>query len=202
MWENLVGRSEPFWRRWFPRAKEAFGTSLNDVEPGAFHFAINAVAPSFIRVDADEVTYNLHVMVRFEVEQSLMDGDLKPVDVPEAWNAKMRDYLRIAPPDDRRGCLQDVHWSAGLIGYFPTYTLGNLGAAQLFAAARSELGDLDSAFGNDEYRPLLDWLRERVHRHGMRYKPAGLIERATGRPLAADEFMTSLETKYATLYGL
>jgi carboxypeptidase Taq len=202
MWENLVGRSESFWRRWFPKAKEAFGTSLNDVEPCEFHFAINAVAPSFIRVDADEVTYNLHVMVRFEVEQSLMDGGLKPLDVPEAWNAKMRDYLRIAPPDDRRGCLQDVHWSAGLIGYFPTYTLGNLGAAQLFAAARNELGDLDRAFANGEYRPLLDWLRDRVHRHGMRFKPAELIERAASRPLAADEFMTSLEAKYVTLYGL
>jgi carboxypeptidase Taq len=202
MWENLVGRSESFWRRWFPKAQEAFGATLADVKPADFHHAINAVAPSYIRVDADEVTYNLHVMVRFEIEQSLLDGGLKPVDVPEAWNAKMRDYLRIAPPDDRRGCLQDVHWSAGLIGYFPTYTLGNLGAAQLFAAAKEKLGDFDAAFAKGEFQPLLAWMRENVHRHGMRYKPADLIQKATGKPLGADEFMSSLNVKYGKLYGL
>jgi carboxypeptidase Taq len=202
MWENLVGRSEAFWQRWFPRAKEAFPNALSDVTADRFHFAINAVAPSFIRVDADEVTYNLHVMLRFEVEQALMTGDLKPADVPEAWNAKMRDYLKITPPDDRRGCLQDVHWSAGLIGYFPTYTLGNLGAAQLFASAKDSLGDLDAAFESGEYRPLLDWLRANVHRHGMRHKPADLVRRATGADLDADDFMSSLEAKYAPLYGV
>jgi len=202
LWENLVGRSAAFWRRWFPRAQEAFPQTLSAVKADDFHFSINAVAPSFIRVDADEVTYNLHVMLRFEMEQALIGGDLKPADVPGAWNAKMREYLQIAPPDDRRGCLQDVHWSAGLIGYFPTYTLGNLGAAQLFAAARSALGDLDGAFSAGENRPLLDWLRKEVHQHGMRYKPADLIHNATGRPLAADAFMASLENKFAPLYGL
>jgi carboxypeptidase Taq len=127
---------------------------------------------------------------------------LQPVDVPEAWNSKMRDYLQVTPPDDRRGCLQDVHWSAGLIGYFPTYTLGNLGAAQLFKAAGDDLGNLDQAFESGEFRPLLDWLRDKVHRHGMRYTPTDLIQRATGKPLAADEFMTSLQAKYGGLYGV
>jgi carboxypeptidase Taq len=202
LWENLVGRSASFWRRWFPKAKESFPEALQDVKPDTFHFAVNAVAPSFIRVDADEVTYNLHVMVRFEMEQALIGGDLAPADVPEVWNAKMKEYLQITPPDDRRGCLQDVHWSAGLVGYFPTYTLGNLGAAQLFAAARESLGDLDRAFEAGEYRPLLDWLRNNVHRHGLRYKPAELLRRATGKPLAADDFMASLQLKYGELYGV
>jgi carboxypeptidase Taq len=202
LWENLVGRSASFWRRWFPRAQTGFPTALTDVAQDDFHFAINAVAPSYIRVDADEVTYNLHVMLRFEIEQALISGSLAPADVPAAWNEKMREYLQIAPPDDRRGCLQDVHWSAGLIGYFPTYTLGNLGAAQLFAAAKQDLGDLDRAFAAGEFRPLLGWLREKVHRHGMRYKSSELIGRATGKPLAADDFMDSLQAKYAPLYGL
>src|SRR5204863_502225 len=133
---------------------------------------------------------------------SLMNGDLAPADVPAAWNSKMKEYLQVTPPDDRRGCLQDVHWSAGLIGYFPTYTLGNLGAAQLFAAAGQALGDLDRAFAVGEYRPLLDWLRSNIHKHGMRYKPAELIRRATGKQLAADDFMASLQQKYGGLYGL
>ena len=153
-------------------------------------------------MQADEVTYNLHVLLRFELEQALLTGDLQVSDVPAAWNEAMRRLLGLTPPHDADGCLQDIHWSAGLFGYFPTYTLGNLYAAQLFASAKAELGDLGPAFAHGEFAPLLAWLRAKVHRHGRRYRPARLIELATGAPPDPQPLIDALRAKYGALYQL
>ena len=147
-------------------------------------------------MQADEVTYNLHIIVRFEIEQALMAGDLDTGDLPEVWTQKYRDTLGVAPANDREGCLQDIHWAAGLIGYFPTYTLGNLYAAQLFDRARRDLPGLDGSFARGDFGELLTWLREKIHRHGQRYRPGQLIERATGRRPDAAPLIASLKQKY------
>jgi len=201
MWENLVGRSQAFWEHFFPRAKTAFET-LGDVRLEDFYFAINDVRPSLIRTESDEATYNLHIMVRFELEQALLMDELRVADLPAAWREKYRQYLGIEPPNDADGVLQDVHWSAGAIGYFPTYTLGNLYAAQLFEQAERELGDLHAMFRRGEFRPLLQWLREKIHSQGRRYPAAELAERVTGRPLSHDALMRHLRGKFAPLYDL
>jgi carboxypeptidase Taq len=202
LWENLVGRSRAFWTHFYPLAQERFPAALGDVTLDAFHFAINDVRPSLIRIEADEATYNLHILVRFELERAMLDGELRAADLPGAWNEKYRQYLGITPPDNRSGVLQDVHWSAGLIGYFPTYSLGNLYAAQFFGQAESELGDLAGAFGRGDFRPLRDWLRERVHRHGQRHSAAELVQHATGRPLSAGPLLEHLRAKLGSLYEL
>jgi carboxypeptidase Taq len=202
LWENAVGRSRPFWTHVFPLARRIFHRALADVALDDFLFAVNRVEPSLIRVQADEVTYNLHVLLRFELEQALLSGDLPVGDVPDAWNQAMRRLLGLTPPGDADGCLQDIHWSAGLFGYFPTYTLGNLYAAQLFARAREELGDLDAAFARGDFAGLLDWLRSRIHRQGRRYRPAQLIEHATGAPPDPRPLIDALRTKYGALYRL
>lgn len=202
LWENLVGRSKAFWTYWLPLARQVFPQALHDVTPDRFHAAVNRVAPSLIRVQADEVTYNLHILIRFELEQALLSGDLQVADLPGAWNAKYRDSLGVVPADDAEGCLQDIHWSAGLFGYFPTYTLGNLYAAQLFARADADLGGLDGAFARGDFAGLLAWLRDKVHRHGKRFSPAALIEQATGTPLDHRPFIDALRHKYGELYGL
>jgi carboxypeptidase Taq len=155
-----------------------------------------------IRVQADEVTYNLHIIIRFELEQALLAGDLAPGDLPEAWNRKYQDSLGISPSNDAEGCLQDIHWSAGLFGYFPTYTLGNLYAAQLFARARADLDGLDSSFARGEFGELLAWLRDNVHRFGQHHRPGALIERATGMKSDHQPLIASLRLKYGELYGL
>ena len=183
LWENLVGRSRAFWTFFYPLAQQRFPAALGNTACDEFYFAINDVRPSLVRVEADEVTYNLHILIRFELERALLDGDLQPAELPGAWNEKYRQYLGIAPPDDRTGVLQDVHWSAGLVGYFPTYALGNLYAAQFFAQAKADLGDLEGMLARGDFRPLLDWLREKIHRHGQRWSAAELVQRVTGRPL-------------------
>jgi carboxypeptidase Taq len=175
---------------------------MSGVEPEAWYFAINEAKPSLIRTESDEATYNLHVIVRFELEQALLSGDLPVADLPAAWNAKYREYLGIEPPSDANGVLQDVHWSAGLFGYFPTYSLGNLYASQLFEQARQDLGDLDDQFRRGEFGPLRDWLRRQVHQHGQRYSAAELVERITGQPLSHGPLMAHLNAKFGELYAL
>jgi carboxypeptidase Taq len=202
LWENAVGRGRAFWSYWFPLAQSIFREALRDVSIDAFHRAVNRVEPSLIRVQADEATYNLHIIVRFELEQALLSGTLAAADVPAAWNEKYRETLGVTPRTDAEGCLQDIHWSAGLVGYFPTYTLGNIYAAQLFARARAELGDLDGAFARGDFRPLLEWLRAQVHVHGQRYRPAKLIERITGSNPDHRPLVESLRRKYAEVYGV
>jgi carboxypeptidase Taq len=202
LWENAVGRSRAFWAYWFPMARRIFHQALADVTLDQFHAAINLVAPSLIRTEADEATYNLHIVVRFELEQDLLTGDLQPGELPGAWNQKYREALGVAPQSDAEGCLQDIHWSAGLIGYFPTYTLGNLYAAQLFGQAQSELGILEESIARGEFHGLLDWLRTKVHRQGQRLRPAALIERITGSPPDHRPLIAALKRKYRELYEI
>lgn len=202
MWENQVGRSRAFWEFFFPQAQAAFPESLGNVKLPDFYGAINDVRPSLIRVEADEVTYNLHILIRFELEQALIEDRLQVADLPGAWNEKYQQYLGITPPSDAAGVLQDVHWSAGLFGYFPTYALGNLYAAQFFRQARADLGDLDASFRCGDFVPLLDWLRQHIHSHGRRYSPAELVERITGLPLQHEALISQLTQKYGDIYAL
>lgn len=201
-WENFVGRSRPFWEHFFPRACELFPAALADVNLDDFVFAINDVRLSFIRVESDEATYNLHIILRFELEQEMIAGTLAAADVPGAWDERFEKSFGIRPPDHARGCLQDVHWSGGAIGYFPTYTLGNMYAAQLMEAAGTRLGDLDGAFRRGDFAGLRGWLRENIHRHGQRYRPGELCRRVTGRPLDHQPFVGYLRRKFGALYGL
>lgn len=202
LWENAVGRSRAFWAYWFPMARRVFREALGDVTFEAFHAAINHVAPSLIRVQADEATYNLHIIVRFELERALLAGDLAVADLPAAWNDKYRDTLGVTPRNDAEGCLQDIHWSAGLIGYFPTYTLGNIYAAQLYARAQADLGGLDEPFARGDFGGLLGWLRQNVHSQGQRFRPATLIERITGSKPDHRPLIDALRRKYGELYGI
>jgi carboxypeptidase Taq len=197
LWENFVGRSPAFWKHFFGRARGVFHEALHDVKLDAFVAALNRVEPSTLRVEADEVTYNLHVLIRFEIEQALLSGDLPTADLPQAWSDAYRDCLGVTPGTDREGCLQDGHWAEGLIGYFPTYMLGNVYAAQLVAAAQESLGDLDEQYARGDFAGLLGWLRDRVHRHGQRYRAADLIRRATGSPPSTRPLVESLKARYA-----
>ncbi|MFH1921942.1 MAG: carboxypeptidase M32 [Planctomycetota bacterium] len=202
MWENMVGRSRGFWEHFYPEAQRRFPQALGDVSLDAFHFAVNDVRPSLIRVEADEATYNLHILVRFELEQALLADDLAAADLPGAWSEKYQHYLGIRPSSDADGALQDIHWSGGAIGYFPTYSLGNLYAAQLFAQAEADLGGLSDQFSQGKFHPLLEWLRGNVHQQGQRYSAAELVERITGRPLSHAPLIEHLRGKLGPLYGL
>jgi carboxypeptidase Taq len=202
MWENLVGRSRPFWQWAYPTLQKTFPKQLKRVALEPFYQAINKVEPSFIRVEADEVTYNLHVMVRFEIELALLEGSLKIKDLPEAWNAKYQEYLGITPKTDSEGCLQDVHWSFGLIGYFPTYTLGNIMSVQLFEAAKKAHSEIEQEMTEGKFDKLFSWLRQNVHEHGSRYLPQELLKRATGSTLDSGPYVAYLNKKFGSLYGL
>jgi carboxypeptidase Taq len=202
LWENLVGRGLPFWRHFFPLARRHFHQELHDVAVEDFYRAVNRVEPGPLRVGADEVTYNLHVLVRFRLEQALVSGDLGVADVPAAWNEAYRHHLGLTPAGAAEGCLQDSHWGCGLLGYFPAYTLGNLFAAQLFAAARADLEDLDGRLARGDFGGLLGWLREKVYRHGSRYSAARLVEQATGALPDPGPLLHALRGKYGELYGL
>ncbi|MDZ4658015.1 MAG: carboxypeptidase M32 [Bythopirellula sp.] len=202
MWENQVGRSRAFWEYFFPQAQQAIPQALGDVALADFYAAINASQPSLIRVEADEVTYNLHILIRFELEKALLEDELQVADLPTAWREKYRKYLGVVSPTDADGVLQDVHWSAGLFGYFPTYALGNLYAAQFFAQAKQDLGDLDGEFRCGEFDNLREWLRTNIHAHGKRYSAAQLAMRITGKPLSHGPLIEQLTAKYGEIYGL
>lgn len=202
MWENFVGRSRGFWTHFFPPVQDAFPDALTGVSEGDFCAAVNAVAPSFIRVEADEATYNLHIMLRFEIEQALIDGGLKAEDVPGVWNETFENYLGLTPPNDAMGCLQDIHWSGGGIGYFPTYALGNLYAAQFFERAGEDVGDLNAQFAEGQFEPLKNWLTEKIYSQGQRHRASDLVEVVTGKPLTHEPLMRHLRAKYEPLYGI
>ncbi|MGH2840725.1 MAG: carboxypeptidase M32 [Solirubrobacteraceae bacterium] len=202
LWENMVGRSPAFWSYWLPRMRERFPLTLRDTDLDGFIRAINVVKPTLIRVDADEVTYSLHVIMRFELELDLIEGTLDTADLPEAWAAKMKQMFGIAVPDDLHGVLQDIHWSEGIIGYFPTYAIGNVFSAQLWRAALADLPDLPGGIEAGVYGDLRGWLVEKVHRHGRRLMPPELIQQAVGGPLDPEPLLEHLRAKYGALYGL
>ncbi len=202
MWENFVGRSRAFWKYFYPQAQQAFPEALATTSVTDFYGAINDVQPSFIRVEADEATYNLHILLRFDLERPLVAGDLQPADVPSVWNETFTKYFGLVPPDDAHGCLQDIHWSGGMIGYFPTYALGNMYAAQFFDCASRELGDLSGAFSRGEFGSLKTWLNEKIHKHGRRYRAQKLVEIVTGESLSPLPLVKHLHDKFDELYGL
>ncbi len=202
MWENQVGRSKAFWEWCCPKLAQFFGDAVAMLSKDDIYGGANIVSPGLIRVEADEATYNLHIMIRFEIERLLMNGELGVDDLPGAWNAKYAEYLKVDVPNDTRGCMQDIHWSMGAIGYFPTYTMGNLYAAQFFEQAAAQLGDLDTMFAQGDFTPLRHWLNENIHAHGKRYRSADLMQHVTGKPLSADPLMRHLEGKLRPLYGV
>jgi len=202
MWENLIGRSFPFWQHFYPRLQEVFPTQLANISLDKFYKGINKVQPSYIRVEADEATYNLHIMLRMELEIALMENTLAVRDLPEAWNTRFQEYLGITPPDNADGVLQDVHWSGGLIGYFPSYTLGNLIAAQLWERINADIPNLPEQIRRGEFAPWLAWLREKVHCHGSKFEPQDLIQRVTGSKIDPTPYMRYLDQKYTEIYGL
>ncbi len=202
MWENLVGRSRAFWEFAFPTAQSTFPGALSDVSLDQFYQAINAVMPSTIRVEADEVTYNLHIMLRFELEQEMIAGRVAVKDLPAAWNDRMESWLGVRPENDAEGVLQDIHWSLGAIGYFPTYALGNLMSVQLFDAARKDLPDLDEQIRGGQFSNLLGWLRTHVHQWGRRRTANEILGASTGEGLAAGPWMDYVREKFGAIYGL
>ena len=202
LWENLVARSRPFWSFFHHRLTSTFPNVLGRVDLGAIYRAVNAVRPSEIRTEADELTYDLHVLLRFELELALFEGDLAVADLPEAWNSKMEDYLGIVPKNDARGVLQDTHWAIGYFGYFPSYSVGNVLSVQLYEAAIAERPDITFQMERGEFDVLLGWLRENVHRHGKKYEPDDLISNATGRPPDTAPYLGYLQRKFGELYGL
>jgi carboxypeptidase Taq len=202
MWENMVGRGRPFCGVLAPKVSEILNGSLRGVEPDALYRAVNKVNPSFIRVEADEATYSLHIILRFELEQELLEGRLAIADLPEAWNARFKEYFGLDVQDDADGVLQDVHWSAGLIGYFPTYAIGNLIAGQLWQLAHQQMPDLEERIAAGELSPLREWLREHVHRHGAKFTTSELLEREGAGPITVDPYASYLRAKLSDVYGL
>jgi carboxypeptidase Taq len=197
LWENQVGRSVAFWEHFFPRAQQTFPTTLGDVAANDFYWAINNVRKSFIRVDADEVTYNLHIILRFELEQALLTGAVRVAEVPGVWDERFEKLFGLRPPTTAQGCLQDIHWSGGGIGYFPTYTLGNLYAAQFIAQAQSAGAADPALFARGQFTPLRTWLNQHLHQHGQRYRAGELCQRITGQPLQVGPFIAYLRQKFA-----
>jgi carboxypeptidase Taq len=202
LWENLIGRSRAFWTHFYPSLRSTFPEPLSGVDEEGFYRAVNRSYPSFIRVEADEITYNMHVLLRFELENEMLEGTLKVKDLPEAWNARFKSYLGLNVPNDREGALQDIHWSAVSFGIFPGYTIGNLVGAQLMEKIRADISDLDAQIEKGEFTALLSWLRRNVHRHGRKFTPNELLERATGKPLTAAPWIAYVQRKFGALYGL
>ncbi len=200
-WENQIGRTAAFWNVAMPWFKEEF-PDCPDWSSETLDLVANEVKPDFIRVEADEITYNLHIMIRYEIEKMIFNGGLKVEDIPSTWNQMMKEWFGIEVPNDSLGCLQDIHWSMGAFGYFPTYTLGNLYAAQLLQTMSKELGDIDEIIKSGEWSGMLDWLRDKIHQKGSVMTPAELIESATGSPPSPEPFLNYVEEKYSKLYNL
>jgi len=202
MYENLLGRSYDFWVYFYPKLQDTFSTELGNVDLDTFYKGINKVEPSLIRVEADEATYNLHVMLRLELEIALLEGKLQVADLPTAWNERMEDYLGIIPPNDADGVLQDVHWSAGILGYFPTYSLGNLVSNQLWEKINKDIPGLSSQIQGGNFKELLAWLRENVHQHGSKFKPQVLVNRIVGSRINPEAYLKYLNDKFGAIYEL
>ena len=202
LWENCVGRSREFWQHYLPRLREFFPEQLATADVEDIYRAVNVVRPSLIRIEADEVTYNLHIVLRMELERALLKQEIAVADLPGAWREKMQHYFGLAVPSDAEGPLQDIHWAFGVFGYFPTYTLGNLYAAQLYDCAVAALGDLPAQLAGGEFQPLLSWLREHIHGRGSLLGAGDLCREVTGRDLSSEAFLSYLQRKYGEIYGL
>jgi carboxypeptidase Taq len=202
MYENIIGRSYDFWTHFYGRLQELFPSQLSEVDLDSFYKGINKVEPSLIRVEADEATYNLHIMLRLELEIALMEGSLEVADLPEAWNSRMDEYLGLTPPNDADGVLQDVHWSSGYIGYFSTYALGNLISAQLWEAVKADIPNLSDQIRSGEFAELTGWMHDKIHRHGSKFEPQELVQRVTGSKIDPAAYMRYLTEKYSNVYGL
>ncbi|MEK7100065.1 MAG: carboxypeptidase M32, partial [Patescibacteria group bacterium] len=196
LWENMVGRSHSFWKQWYPKLQKAFPKSFT-APLDTFYRSLNKVEPTLIRVDADEVTYNLHIIIRFELEKALIEGTIAVRDLPKLWNERYKEYLGITSKTSREGVLQDVHWSTGYIGYFPTYTLGNLYSAQFWYTAKKQIPNLEQKIAKGDMKTLREWLRKHIHRHGKLYSAEALALEVTGEKLNPDYFSTYLKEKYA-----
>ena len=202
LWENQIGRSRAFWEVHLDRLREIFPEQLAGVDPDLMYRSVNRVRPSLIRVEADEVTYNLHIMLRVEIEMALLEGNLKVSELPAFWNAKMQEYLGVTPPNDSKGVLQDVHWSGGGFGSFPGYTIGNIMSAQFLEAAHKQIPGLQDSLNAGDYAPLLSWLQQNVYRHGRAYDANELLVRSSGSPLQVAPYLAYLEGKFSELYRL
>jgi carboxypeptidase Taq len=202
MWENLVGRSRPFWKFFYPKLQATFPESFANVDAETFYRAINKVQPSLIRVEADEATYNLHIILRFELEQEIMEGKVALRDIPEAWEARMKDYLGVTVPNVAQGALQDIHWSAGLFGYFATYSLGNIISCQIWEKALAAMPDLYEQFERGEFMVLREWLRENLHKHGRKFTPKETLQKVVGGPIDVGPYVRYLKGKFSEIYGL
>jgi carboxypeptidase Taq len=200
MYENLIGRSLAFWKFTYPRLQAVFPSQLGNVSLEAFYQGINKVHPSFIRVEADEATYNLHIMLRLELEIAMMEGSLEAAELPDAWDSRMQEYLGVTPTNVAQGVLQDVHWSSGLMGYFPTYALGNLVSVQLWEKMQADMPDMEAQIERGEFSGISSWLRENVHRHGAKYKPQDLIQRVTGSKINPQPYLRYLKAKFGAIY--
>lgn len=202
LWENVVGRSRGFWGHFYGDLQKTFPEALGGVDLETFYRSINASEPSFIRVEADEVTYNMHIMVRFDLETAVYEGKIAVKDLPEAWNAKYQEYLGITPPNNRLGLLQDVHWSSGIMGYFPTYALGNLLSLQFYEKAVQDKPAIPDEIGRGEFDSLREWMRDNIYQHGSKFKPQELVQRVTGTSIQTGPYLNYLKTKYSDIYGL
>lgn len=201
-WETFIGRSLPFWQHYFPKLKKIFPDQLKTITTEQFYNAINIVEPSMIRVDSDEVCYNLHIMLRFELEKSLIEGKLKPAEIPDAWNDKMLEYLSIIPKTHSEGCLQDIHWSMGAMGYFPTYTLGNLYTGQFFETFSNDHPNWETRVASGDLQFISDWQKEHIHRFGRQFPPGELCKKVSGKPLSEKPYLNHLEKKYSLIYQI
>jgi carboxypeptidase Taq len=201
-WENVIGRSRAFWAGVYPLLRDCFPDQLNAVSPEEFYLALNQVKRTLIRVDADEVSYALHIILRFELEKQLFSGALKPEELPAAWREKMKEYLDLDCPSDADGVLQDVHWSMGAFGYFPSYALGNIYGLQIFKKLQSDLPDFEESITRGDFSAVRTWLGGTIYRWGCRLEPAELLSSITGEKLSVIPFIEYLETKYTELYGL
>ena len=200
-WENMIGRSKAFWKFFYPKLIEFF-PQYGEIPVEDFYKAINVVEPSLIRIEADEVTYNLHIIIRFEIEEALINDRVKVSDLPDIWNEKMKEYFGIEPSNDAEGVLQDVHWAGGQLGYFPSYMLGNLYAAQFFATAQKEIPDLEELISSGDLKTFREWQREKIHQYGALYDPKDLIVKVTGEPLTHKYFMDYITKKFSEVYGI
>lgn len=201
-WENIIGRSRNFWEHYYGELQKVFPDQLGNVPLDEFYRAINKVEPSLIRVEADEVTYNLHIMIRYEIEKALINGEIKVADLPEVWNGKMKEYLGVVPPNNSKGVLQDIHWAGGSFGYFPSYSLGNIYSAQIYNAARRDIKDFDSLIRNGELIKIKEWLAEKIHKHGKLLEPGEILKAVAGEEINAGYLVDYLESKYKEIYKL